>query len=202
IYREKDATEQALVLADANARLAQHNEAEAKANAEEAKTNATTAEANAAAAQKNAAQAEKNALAAYNRQAAAVQPLVALASPTQKRLRAKSANAQLDTELRPMRDDLLKLTRQHLLALAKEMTETGLTSFSDAFVHQQMGDLFRDLGMTKEALKQYEQALEHATTGARNWPQDDKGRANWALLLARLADVEIELRADVPLAQT
>src|SRR6516225_11677009 len=91
--------------------------------------------------------------------------------------------------------------REHLLGMAKEMQGTELTSFSSAFAHQMLGDRFRDLGMVKDAMDQYQQAHNDAKTVALDRPEEDRGRANWGLMLARLGDMEIELRGDVARAQ-
>jgi serine/threonine-protein kinase len=172
IYNEKNATDEALRLADANAELAK----------------------------KNQARAEKNAQAALRVQEAAVHNLIGLASQTQKKLRRKVTNPQLEAELRPIRDDLLNGLRQRVITLANELEKAELTSFGMAAAQQQLGDVCRDLGMPAEAMKHYEQAEQLAKKVAEDQPDDDRARANWALMLARLADMERELRADLPKA--
>jgi serine/threonine-protein kinase len=187
IYREKNATEQALLKADENAELAAQNMVKAQENAAAAKANADAA--------------GRNAEAALKRQYAAMNHVLKLSQQVHQKLRPQAADAAFEAELRPIRDDLLKVTRQHLLALAKEMEGTGLTSFSTAFAHQSMGDLFRDLGMGTQALAQYEQARDLAKKAADLQPDEDRGRGNCALILARLGDMEIDLRGDVPKAR-
>ncbi len=179
LMREKAATEEALRIAGDNLRLAQKNQAEAEANA---------------------ARARKNAAAAVDRQYAAVKHLLSMSQETQKKLRRTSANAQLEPALRPVRAELLESMRQHLLGLAREIGQAEVTSFGTTFAHQAMGDTFRDLGMVAEAMQQYELAEKLARQAARDLPEEDRGRANWALTLARLGDMEIELRGDVPRA--
>ncbi len=97
-----------------------------------------------------------------------------------------------------MRDDLFQAMRKHLVELAKEMENTELTSFGLASAHQQMGDVFRNLGMATEALAQFQQAHDLVKKGADAKPDDDRGRANTAVMRLRLGDMEIALRGDVP----
>jgi serine/threonine-protein kinase len=187
LYQEKKATEAALEQAEANARAAEENMREAQKNAKVALANEH--------------KARKSAEAAIDRQNAGVKHLAGLAEQTQKLLRQKSVDPKLEPALRPVREKLLLSMREHLLGMAKEMQGTELTSFSSAFAHQMLGDRFRDLGMVKDAMDQYQQAHNDAKTVALDRPEEDRGRANWGLMLARLGDMEIELRGDVARAQ-
>jgi serine/threonine-protein kinase len=180
LYQEKAATEAALEQAETNLRAAEENAAVARANEEKAR---------------------KNADLAIDRQNKGVHHVAGLAEQTQKLLRRRSADPKIEPVLRPVRDELLQNTRRHLLEMAKEVWGNELTSFSSAYAHQVLGDRFRDLGMVREALAQYQQAHEDAKKVALDRPDEDRGRGNWGLMLARLGDVEIELRGDVATAE-
>jgi eukaryotic-like serine/threonine-protein kinase len=180
LYQEKSAKEQETIRANDNA-------AAAAASAETAR--------------KNEERARKNAAAALNRQYAAANHVIDLGQFMEKKLRRMSANAQLESELRPLREDLLKALRQNMLQLAREMDNPNLTSFATVYVHQKLGDLFRDLGMGAEAVRQYEQANDLAGKVTEALPDEDRARANWALILARLGDMEVDTRGDVPRAR-
>jgi serine/threonine-protein kinase len=186
VYQEKTATEQARLEAEENARQAEQNMIEAQENARTARANEE--------------KARKNAEVALDRQYAGIRHVAALARQVQKKLR-HAGNGERESVFGPLRNDLLQTMRQHLLGMAKEIEGTDITLFSSAHTHTVLGDLFRDLGLGSEAMKQYQQAHDSARTAALEHPEEDRGRANWGLLMARLGDMEIELRGDVARAR-
>ncbi len=205
IYNEKTAKEQETIRANANFEAAKQHAAakeqetiRANANFEAAQQHAAAKEQETIRANDNAKTARKNADDALNRQYAAVNHVLALGEEMQKDLRRKSANPQSEAELRPLREEMLKALRKHLLDLGREIENTGLTASGTVYAHQRLGDLFRDLGLGAEAIQQYQEATDLMDKAIADMPKEDRARANKALLLARLADMEIDLRGDVP----
>ena len=201
IYQEKKATEAALERADRNFLDAEKNRAEAVKNAQEAEIHRAQAVKNHEDAERNLQVAKKNALAALQRQQTAVNHLIGLSERVHHNLQRKMANPALEPELKPMRDELVQAMKGHMLAIAKEFDGSGITSFATAYAHQRLGDQFRNLGLASEAMQQYVLAMELAKKVAEDDPKEDRGRGNWAFMLAKLGDMEIELRGDVPKAQ-
>jgi Flp pilus assembly protein TadD len=91
--------------------------------------------------------------------------------------------------LRPLREELLKTVRAHVLELAKEMGKTGLTSSHLLQSYQALGDLFRNLGMPEQALEQFRSAHKLASELAERHKDDDRHRANLGMILLRLGDI-------------
>jgi serine/threonine protein kinase len=222
LYNEKTATEEQSIRANANAvaaaekaELAARNEQKAvanfllaKNNEEKAIANAKKAEANFLLAKNNEEKATANAKLAAKREDEAlkkhnlaINQLISFASQTQKALRSKADDPKLEPVLRPLREQLLKTMRSNVLELAKEMGKTGLTSSHIIRSHQALGDAFRDLGMPEEALQQFQQAQELAQRLADEDQSDDRHRANLAIMLMRMGDMERTLKADLPSAR-
>ena len=148
----------------------------------------------------NAKLAERRGDDALRKQYLAVKQLSSLASQTQKALLAKADDEQIEPLLRPLREDLMKTVRRNVMQLAKEMGKSALTNAHLIQSHQALGDMFRDLGMTEQALDQYRLAYDMAATLAKERKDDDRHRGNLAVMLIRLGDMERILNADLPAA--
>jgi serine/threonine-protein kinase len=180
IYQEKTAREEETIRANNQAEISRKNEEEAK---------------------ENERKALKNASVALDRQNVAVRSVVALGHEMEQKLRRSSSNPQAEAEMRSLREDMLRSLRQHIVRLAKEMERARLTEFSMAYGHQVIGDLLRDLGMGAEAIQQYQLADDLIVKAIKEAPNEDRGPANRAVMLARLGDMELDLRADLPRAR-
>jgi tetratricopeptide (TPR) repeat protein len=106
-----------------------------------------------------------------------------------------------DPRLRALHARLRSIARQAPLALARELEREGLTRYGVVLVHQQLGDLFLQLGQGEEALKQYEQARELLARTTREHPEDDKARANYALIQSSIGNAVHALSGDAPAAR-
>jgi serine/threonine-protein kinase len=167
---------------------------DATQNAERAENNAAMANLNAAEAQKNAARAEKNALTAQRNHQLAVSRMLDLGEKLQKRLSVRRMGTGL--EMRGVRDDLLKLLRETVLSLSKDLDGTDVTTFAMAAAHQQLGDLLVRIGLGEEALDQFRKAHKLVKEVVSAQPENDKARANLAVMLFRLGDAALDLQGD------
>jgi serine/threonine-protein kinase len=179
---EQDATERARLDADAQAARALANERLAQANEQLAK--------------QNAVRAAKNASVARTKHQVAVARLVQLGEQLEGKLRGGRSAAQLAPAARALREDVLNLLRQTMVAMAQDLEGSDVTSFGMVATHQQMGDLLRKLGQGQKALRQYQQGTEVVKAVVAQQPDNDQARANLGVMLARLGDMVLELNGD------
>src|SRR5262249_34282421 len=154
-----DATEQALQLADRNARAAQENAAAADDQKQAAERSARAAQESAAAAEAQRKVAERNAQIARDQHAQAVAQMATLVEKLDGRLRQHAAGKPAPGA-RARRDDLLATAMQARGAMARQMQDSGASSFTLVFARQKLGDLFREHGQGEEALRQYRQGCD------------------------------------------
>jgi serine/threonine-protein kinase len=173
LKRQKDATEEARIHADTNARLAVEN----------------------------AERAEKNAQTARTKHQLAIQRMIGLGEQMQKRLRTRSLSGGASADLRGVREDLLRVLRETMVVMAKDIGDAEVTAFGMVVAHQQMGDLLKKIGQGGEALEQYRQGYEAVKKIAAEKPDSDLARANLGVMLLRLGDMALELDGDVHTAR-
>ena len=121
-----------------------------------------------------------------------------------RRCRRKSVAAHApaaEPDAQALNDALLETLRKAMESQGKRLEESGLTSFSSAFSHQQLGDFFRDMGQGKEALRHYRKAHELVKKALVRDPRSDRGRANCAVTLALLSGKKLELDGDARAAR-
>jgi serine/threonine protein kinase/tetratricopeptide (TPR) repeat protein len=191
IKREKDKTDVARLAAEQNAERADKN-------AEIAKNNETTAKNNEAIAKANAELAQKNALAALQSHQFVVTRMLDLGKQLQERLSTRRMGSA--PEIRSVRDDLLKLLRETVVVLGKDLEKLGVTAFAMPAAHQQLGDLLVRIGLGEQALDQFRKAQEHLKKVVALAPNDDKARANLSVILFRLGDIALDTQGDAPVA--
>jgi serine/threonine-protein kinase len=100
---------------------------------------------------------------------------------------------QMGSEMRGLRDEMLGVLRDGFRSLAMDLEKAGAGTFGAAATHQNMGALLRRLGQGEEALKAYRLAYAAMEKDLKQQPDSDKGRANLAVTLLSLADMELEL---------
>jgi serine/threonine-protein kinase len=76
-----------------------------------------------------------------------------------------------------------------------------LTQFNRVAAHQVAGDFARDLGLLREALAEYQKGYTFVKGVAQKQPDDDKARANMAVMLPRLGNIAWEMNGDVATAR-
>jgi serine/threonine-protein kinase len=203
INRQKDNTDQARIEADRNADRAEKNAQVALANEKKANDNAKIAEQNAEQAKQNALRAEKNAQTARTKHQLAVQHMTDLASKLQKRMRARRMSSEAAPEMRAVRDDLLNLLRDKMVAMARDIEGADVTYFGMIAAHQQLGDLLQKIGQGQEALTQFRKGYDLAKklVAANPKKDNDKVRANVGPMVIRLGDMALELQGNARTAR-
>jgi serine/threonine-protein kinase len=177
---QQDETERARRAADANAAQAAANERQAK---------------------EHALRAEKNAAVARQEGQKAMHRLIGLGEQLEKKLRGRRLPDQLSPDALALRQNLLDLLAQSMVATAKELESANVTSFGVAATHQQMGDLLKRLGQGEKALRQYQQGTDLVKRVADQQPDNDQARANLGVMLLRLGDMTLELKGDARAAR-
>jgi serine/threonine-protein kinase len=180
IQREKDSAE--------NARR------EAVQNATRAEENAALARANEITAKANADRALKNAQVAQREHQLIVTRMLRLGEGLQNRLSARRMG--LGPEMRAVRADLLKLLRETVLALGRDLENADVSSFALASAHQQLGDLLVRIGLGEQALDQFRKSRDLIQKVVDAQPENDKARANLAVMLTRIGDAALDLQGD------
>jgi serine/threonine-protein kinase len=105
-------------------------------------------------------------------------------------------------ELRGLRDDIVNDLAGSLLQMARDLEPSGVTPFSRAGGLTALGEvLARSFGLKKQGLDQYEKARDLLRAIAQAEPENDRARANLALVLSRLAEVGPELGGDLAKAR-
>ncbi len=181
VMREKDATQQARVLADKNAALARANEQQAKEKADLAT--------------KNELRANREAEVAKRQHTNALERITQFGDALQQRLQS------MGSSMRGLRVDMLNLLKQSMLSMARDLEQSEATSFATVGSYQRMGDLLRNLGQGEEALKQFRLAHEQAEKIVQQQPNSDKARANLGVIVMRLADMDLELNGEARAAR-
>jgi tetratricopeptide (TPR) repeat protein len=187
LKRQKDATEEAKIEADDNARLALAREKEAKEN--EKKAN------------ENWRKANQEAGVSGRQYQVTLKQLGRFGELVMYRLNPRRFVQQLGTNARLPRDEMLKLLRQTAVTLGRELEESAATSFGMVGSYQSMGDLHRRLGQGDEALKLYRLSYTEAKKMLKQQPNSDKARANLGTTLWRLADMDLELYGEAEKAR-
>jgi serine/threonine-protein kinase len=88
--------------------------------------------------------------------------------------------------------------RQQVAELAQEL---NLSPFDQVAVNQQAGDFARDVGLLREALAEYQQGYNLVKRITQEKPDNDKARANMAVMLLRLGNIAWEMNGDVGTAR-
>jgi serine/threonine-protein kinase len=172
---QKDETDRARMLAVDNAaeareqaNIALHNEQKAENAAHEAKVK--------------------------HEQAAA--RMIDLVEKLQNRMRSKRLSANNGPQLRLLRDDMLGMLRQSMLAMVKDMDKDGVSTFGEARTYQMLGNLMKKLGQGQEAQRLYRQAHAMIKKVADDEPGSDLARANLGVMLLALGDMDLDLNGD------
>jgi serine/threonine-protein kinase len=165
--------EKALQIADANAQAA--NQA-----AEEAKKAYTLAEA--------------NAKVANDQSALALNTLSLLVQKVQEQLENAPRTQQL-------KKDLLETAMSGLKQVAKHAESSTSTEATLAAAHMKMGQMFRQLGDTAEAFKQFELCHEITRKRALAHPNWAASQANLAATFTMLGNMSQEIRRDMKASQ-
>jgi serine/threonine-protein kinase len=131
----------------------------------------------------------------------AVSQIVNIGAQMQKLLRKPSANPQVEPALKPVREAMLQTVRNHMVELSKSLEKSGVTGSAELSLYQELGDLFRKLGMPEEALDQYVQGYRLAEKLVQDDPENDTNRGNAAAMVKRLGDMELALKADLSAAR-
>jgi len=184
---EKDTSDRNEALAVAKKKEADASAADAKAKKELADTNAATAKANEFKANEGAA--------------AAVRRMTDMAGKVQQQLNGRFFAPEAAPEMRALRDDVLKQVRDSMTGMAQDLEKVGATQFSEAGTYKLMGDRLKHLGRGTDALKQYRLGLDIMEKTAQDEPDSDKAQGNYAMMLMRRGDMELELNADGPAAR-
>lgn len=127
--------------------------------------------------------------------------MVGLGGDLQKRLRSRRLSEQLGSEARLLRQQMMELLRRKMMDLAREIEEADISRFSRERMYQQLGDLLKNMGQGKEALRQYEEGYKLAQKVAEEKPDSDFARANLGIMLMRLGDIALEMNGDARTAR-
>ena len=170
--------------------------AAARANQEQADRNAAAAQDNEKKAAQSAAAARVSADVANKNADVAVHRVSKTIVGVELRLNARLFAPDASPELRALGDDVLNQMRDGMLGMAKDLEATGANPFAGVAIHQEMGDLLKRLGRGEEALQQFRKGRDLAEKIAAEQPDQDKARANLALMIKRLGAMELELNGD------
>jgi serine/threonine-protein kinase len=187
LKNEKDRTLEALRVAKTNEELAKKNADEARRNEELAKKNADEARRNEELANNNAKIAKQNHAFLMNRMAK-------LGEQFHKQLNARRMGST--PEIRAVRNNMLGILRETILALSKDLERADITTFASAAAYQELGGLLRKFGLGEEAVAQYDQGYKVVKKVADQKPNDDVARANLGIFLWEQGDMILELRGD------
>jgi serine/threonine-protein kinase len=149
----------------------------------------------------NAARAEKNAETAKGRHQQAVARMTQLGEQLYNRLNTRRFAPGAAAEMRGVRDDMLRLLRDSMVQMAKDIEGAEITQFGTIAAHGQLGDLLKKIGQGEEALNQYRQGYEICKQVAAAEPNSDLAQANMGLMLRKLGDMALEMKGDVKTAR-
>jgi serine/threonine-protein kinase len=147
-------------------------------------------------AQANEADAKAKGKVARERHEKAVITVAKLVEEMLKRLQSRVIMTNAAPEVRGLRDQMVKMSREQMMLLAKELEDVDATSFGRLEAHQLVGDVLRHLGQGQEALGHFKQGADLARKIADEEPNSDKARGNLSVMVTRLGDMERELRGD------
>jgi tetratricopeptide (TPR) repeat protein len=98
--------------------------------------------------------------------------------------------------MRAVRADLLKLLRETVLALGKDLEKDDVSPFAMASAHQQLGDLLVRIGLGEQALEQFRKARDLIQKVVDAQPNNDTARANLSVMLTRIGTAALDLQGD------
>ncbi len=113
-----------------------------------------------------------------------------------RHLRQPAAPGGLPPE--DIRREAVREVRQEVAALAQAL---NLSPFDQVAVHAQAGDFARDIGLLSEAREEYERGYEFIKQIAEQEPDNDKARANMAVLLLRRGNMAWAMNGDLEAAR-
>jgi serine/threonine-protein kinase len=163
----------------------------------DAKTNEETAKRNEETAKKNEERAIRNEQIAKDEQKFAIDHLINVGKSGLARHLRQPANAGGLTP-EAARSEVLHDVRGQLMAMADRM---NLSRFNRVAVHQQAGDFARDIGLLRVALSEYQEGYKIVKEITQEQPDQDKARANMAVMLLRLGNTTWELSGDTKMAR-
>jgi len=112
-----------------------------------------------------------------------------------RHLRQSAAPGGLPPEA--IRREAVHDVRLEVAALAQAL---NLSPFDQVAVHAQAGDFARDIGLLSEAREEYERGYEFIKQIAEQEPDNDKARANMAVLLLRRGNMTWAMNGDLEAA--
>jgi serine/threonine-protein kinase len=99
--------------------------------------------------------------------------------------------------MQALRRELLLNVRKDLDRVAEKLqVNISLADTSKAAAHFQLGQLYLEIGETKEALNQYQKCFDTFEILAKKEPANDKVRANLAVPLTQMGYVHLRLHGD------
>lgn len=134
--------------------------------------------------------ADQNAKVANEQAGLALTTIQILIDKVQKQLEEVPGNQQL-------KKDLLKTALDGLKQVAQKAATAATTERTMAAAHKRMGDIFRQLGDTDEAFRQYLRCHEIVQANALAEPNNDKAKSNLAATFTIMGDMSQELRRDI-----
>jgi eukaryotic-like serine/threonine-protein kinase len=179
-------------------RIANENAKVARNNAKEANRNAETARENEKKANRNAEIATENATIANQRQSAALDHVFRLGRTWAAHELQRQTAQPLSGEPGATRMESFMRVRD---ALQKMANDKSLSAFARVAALQVAGDFARDLGLLRKALAEYQQAYNLVKGITQEQPDEDKARANMAVMLLRLGNITWEMSGDVAMAR-
>ena len=96
--------------------------------------------------------------------------------------------------------DLLETAMEGLKSVAKEAERSTSVEATMLNAHMQMGVMFKQLGDTEDAMREFEKSLDIARRRAAKNPDNDASQANLAAVLNQVGDMRQELERDVDAA--
>jgi len=96
--------------------------------------------------------------------------------------------------------DLLETAMEGLKSVAKEAERSTSVEATMLNAHMQMGVMFRQLGDTEDAMREFEKSLDIARRRAAKNPDNDASQANLAAVLNQVGNMRQELERDVDAA--
>jgi eukaryotic-like serine/threonine-protein kinase len=119
--------------------------------------------------------------------------IVLLSKELDQRLQSKHLSVHATPELRKLREDVLAMLRKSLSTVNRAF---GISNFGEAASYQALGDLFANLGDSKEALAAYQKGVELVQVVADAQPDNDLARGNLGLMIGRLGNVALDMQGD------
>lgn len=187
---ERKAADEARVAAESAEKLALDRKAEAdeaRMAAENAKQLAEDRKEQAEAAQK---EADANAKVATDQAGLALSTMQILIDKVQNQLEDAPRTQKLKREL-------LETAMAGLKEVAKKAEGSTSVEATMLAAHMRMGNMFRQLGATEEAMNEFSRCHEIAKRRAAAKPNNDAAQGNLAAVLTVLGDMDQELRRDM-----